>query len=40
MTGEVVEVDGERTRLAVVGSNDRGAHVTAHVVVVPSGSAR
>ena len=40
MTGQVVEVDGERTRLAVVGSNERGAHVTASVVVVPTGRAR
>jgi acyl dehydratase len=40
MTGEVVAIDDERTRLSVVGSTGRGAHVTAEVVVVPTGSAR
>ncbi len=37
MTGEVVEVDGDRTTIKVVGSTERGAHVTAQVVVEPTG---
>ncbi|MFC7497190.1 MULTISPECIES: beta-hydroxyacyl-ACP dehydratase [unclassified Nocardioides] len=40
LTGEVVAVDGDRSTITVVGSNDRGPHVTAEVVVVPTGGAR
>jgi hypothetical protein len=42
MTGEVIAVDGadgDRTTIKVVGSNDRGAHVTAEAVVVPTAEA-
>jgi hypothetical protein len=37
MTGEVVEVEGDRTTVKVVGSTDRGAHVTAQVVAELTG---
>jgi acyl dehydratase len=40
LTGEVVAVDADRSTIRVVGSNDRGPHVTAEVVVVPAGGAR
>ncbi|MDF1604732.1 MaoC/PaaZ C-terminal domain-containing protein [Nocardioides sp. YIM 152315] len=40
LNGEVLAVDGDRTTIKVVGSNDRGPHVTAEVVVVPTGGVR
>ena len=36
MTGEVIEVDGDRAVVKVTGRNARGPHVTATVVVGPT----
>ncbi|MDP5181882.1 MaoC/PaaZ C-terminal domain-containing protein [Blastococcus sp. BMG 814] len=37
LTGEVTGVDGDAVMLRVLGSNDRGVHVTAEVTLVPTG---
>jgi hypothetical protein len=37
MTGEVTAVDGDAVTLRVLGSNERGVHVTAEVTLVPTG---
>ena len=38
MSGEVIEVDGDRAVIKVTGRNARGPHVTARVVVGPTSS--
>ncbi len=37
LTGEVTALDGDVVTLRVLGSNERGVHVTAEVTVVPTG---
>jgi acyl dehydratase len=41
LAGEVIDIDGEAVTLRVLGSNERGVHVTAEVTLVPvDGGAR
>lgn len=37
LAGEVIGVDGDAVTLRVLGSNERGVHVTAEVTLVPTG---
>ncbi|MGY1814098.1 MaoC/PaaZ C-terminal domain-containing protein [Blastococcus sp. SYSU D00820] len=39
-SGEVTGVDGDAVTVKVLGSNDRGVHVTAEVTLVPTGGAK